>query len=95
MNAESTPTEAHKRVIVLGPTPPLPRILFSEEVTGPPVFPDTPYNPELIRMYVCVVCRQQKTLLRLRPQKLYACKECIDEHGGKDMLLSRLRQVPE
>lgn len=72
---------------------PLPRVVFSDG--GPPVFHDIPYNPEFIRMYVCVVCRQQKTLLRLRPQKLYACKGCIDEHGGKDMLLSRLRQVPE
>lgn len=98
MSTDAPLIEEKKRIIVVDPAPVsfLPALVF--EAPGPTVFPtrqDIIPESAYVRAYVCVVCRQFRTLLRLRPEKIYACKECITEHGGKDMLLSRLRKVPE
>lgn len=34
------------------------------------------------RVFVCIFCRKQKSLTRLRPHKWYACASCIAEQGG-------------
>jgi len=43
--------------------------------------------------YVCVVCRQQRQLFRLKPHKVYACATCIVLHGGPSALFAHLRKV--
>ena len=37
---------------------------------------------------MCLLCDSTGTLRRLKPEKLYACKKCIDQAGGVNVILA-------
>ena len=40
-----------------------------------------------VRAWVCIFCRGQRTLMRLRPTKFLACKDCLAKQGSVEAAL--------